>query len=83
MQTTMMRFHPDHYIPNVMVNILEKLEELPFVREVVRPTPFGLMVTTKNRRGIKRMLHVLSFEMRAMHVEVIVPAKQKKYNPYN
>lgn len=78
MQTTFIRFSSENYVPNVIVNLIEKLEDLYGVQEVVRPVPCGIMVTVKNRRLMKRMLHEISPEMRAMQMHVIVPPKSKR-----
>lgn len=82
MQTTFIRFDAANYIPAVIVNTLEKLQDLYGVKEIARPTPFGIMVTCKNRRSEKKMLHALSYEMKAMKMEVIISPKQKRFNPY-
>lgn len=82
MTTTMIRFNANDYVPFVIINLIEKLEDMFCVREVVRPAPCGIMFTTKTKRGMKKVLHTISLEMKAMKMEVIIPAKDRKYNPY-
>jgi hypothetical protein len=60
--------------------MMEKLEDLACVRQILRNKPCRMEVTCKSRRGVKRMMHVISHEAKVLNVQVHVPERKRKHD---